>query len=57
MKRNRMYPLLDTDMTGSGVVSQAGGVAQVETIRAWVALGPWRRPTARHDPGKVPRIP
>jgi len=29
-----MYPRLDTDMAGSGVVSQAGGVALVETIRA-----------------------
>jgi len=55
-----MYPRLDTDMAGSGVVSQAGGVALVETIRASgldaalsAALAPWRKPTARHDPGKV----
>jgi len=55
-----MYPRLDTDMAGAGVVSQAGGVALVETIRASgldaalsAALGPWRGPAARHDPGKV----
>ena len=53
MKRNRMYPRLDTDMAGSGVVSQVGGVALVETIRASgldaalsAALGPWRKPAA-----------
>jgi Transposase DDE domain group 1 len=41
-------------------VSQAGGVALVETVRAAgldralsMALARWRKPTARHDPGKV----
>ncbi|MBA3279539.1 MAG: IS1380 family transposase [Geodermatophilaceae bacterium] len=55
-----MYPRLDTDMAGSGVVSQAGGVALVETIRASgldaalsAALASWRKPAARHDPAKV----
>ncbi len=45
---------------GRGVVSQAGGVLLVETIRAAgldhvmsAALTRWRRPTAIHDPAKV----
>jgi hypothetical protein len=42
------------------VVSQAGGLVLTETIRATglmaglsAALEPWRRPFARHDPGKI----
>jgi hypothetical protein len=42
------------------VVSQAGGVLLVETIRKsgldqamLAALAPWRRPRAVHDPGKI----
>lgn len=48
------------DASGVGVVSQAGGVALVETARAAGldtalsgALARWRKPLARHDPGKV----
>ena len=48
------------DAAGSGVVSQAGGVLLVHTVRAAGldtalsrALDPWRRPTAVHDPAKV----
>jgi hypothetical protein len=55
-----LYPRVRVDTTGAGVVSQAGGVALVETLRAAgldsglsVALSSWRKPTARHDPGKV----
>lgn len=60
MKRIGLYPRVRVDTDGSGVVSQAGGVALVETIRASgldralsVALGPWRKPLAVHDPAKV----
>lgn len=42
------------------MVSQAGGVLLVETIRRTgldraisAALAPWRKPRAVHDPGKV----
>ena len=60
MKRNGLYPRVDADTDGVGVVSQAGGVALVETARAVgldralsAAVAPWRRPLAVHDPGKV----
>lgn len=59
-KRSGLYPRVHTDATGSGVVSQAGGVTLVETIRAAgmdavmsQALSPWRKPLAVHDPAKV----
>ncbi len=59
-KPTGLYPRVRADAAGSGVVSQAGGVALVETIRACgvdrllsSALMPWRKPTAVHDPGKV----
>ena len=59
-KRSAMYPRVQVDAAGSGVVSQAGGVALVETVRAAGldralsgALVPWRRPLAVHDPAKV----
>jgi hypothetical protein len=45
---------------GRGVVSQAGAVLLVETVRKSgldgalsAALAPWRRPRAVHDPGKI----
>jgi hypothetical protein len=48
-----LYPRVRTDTAGSGVVSQAGGVLLVDTIRAVGldraladALEPWRKPTA-----------
>lgn len=60
MKRSGLYPRVRPDTTGTGIVSQAGAVALVETMRAAcldtrlsAALSPWRRPAARHDPGKV----
>ena len=59
-KATGFYPRVHVDAAGSGVVSQAGGVAVVETVRASgidrtlsVALEGWRKPTAVHDPAKV----
>ncbi len=55
-----LYPRLHVDTSGSAAVGQAGGVLLVETIRIAgidrglsAALGPWRKPLAVHDPGKV----
>jgi Transposase DDE domain group 1 len=54
------YPLVRIEGGGQAVVSQAGGVLLVETVRKSgldtaisVALAPWRRPRAVHDPGKI----
>ena len=59
-KRTGLYPAVQADAAAVGVVSQAGGVALLETVRASGldrklsdALSPWRKPTAVHDPGKV----
>ncbi|MDQ1005620.1 hypothetical protein QFZ82_000104 [Streptomyces sp. V4I23] len=59
-KRIGSYPRVRVEGGGRGVVSQAGGVLLVETIRKSgldaaisAALEPWRRPRAVHDPGKV----
>ena len=59
-KRSGLYPRVRVDAAGAGVVSQAGAVLLVETARATgldralsTALQRWRRPGARHDPGKV----
>jgi hypothetical protein len=55
-----LYPRVRADTAGTCVVSQAGGVALVETVRVAgldtglsQALGRWRKPMARHDPAKV----
>jgi hypothetical protein len=60
VKRIGLYPRVQADTSGTWVVSQAGGVALVETARAAgldralsAALGRWRKPMAMHDPGKV----
>lgn len=60
MKRIGLYPRVHADTSGVGVVSQAGGVTLVETVRAAgldralsVALAPWRKSMAIHDPGTV----
>jgi Transposase DDE domain group 1 len=61
VKSSGLYPRVRTDAQGgSVVVSQAGAVALVETVRAAgldrglsQALARWRRPLARHDPGKI----
>jgi hypothetical protein len=55
-----LYPRVLADTFGTGVVSQSGGVALVETVRAAGldralsrTLARWRKPLAIHDPGKV----
>jgi hypothetical protein len=59
-KRIGSYPRVRVGGGGRTVVSQAGGVLLVETVRKIgldqaisTALTPWRRPTAVHDPGKI----
>jgi hypothetical protein len=58
--RSGLYPRLAVDGQGKKVVSGAGGVLLTRTAtrvgldRALSAvLAPWRKPLARHDPGKV----
>jgi hypothetical protein len=60
VKRIGLYPRVHADTYGAGVVSQAGGVALVETVRVAgldrvlsMRLARWRKPLARHDPAKV----
>lgn len=60
MKRSGLCPRVEADTCGAGVVSQSGGVALVEMVRASgldtglsVALARWRKPMAIHDPAKV----
>jgi hypothetical protein len=60
VKRIGLYPPVQADTFGAGVVSQSGGVTLVETVRAAgldralsVALARWCKPMAIHDPGKV----
>jgi hypothetical protein len=60
VKRIGLYPRVRADTNGAGVVSQAGGVVLVETVRAAgldralsMALARWRKPMAIHDPAKV----
>ncbi len=60
VKRIGLYPWVQPDTSGAGIVSQAGAVSLVEMLRAAgldsalsSALSPWRNPLARHDPGKV----
>ena len=59
-KRIGSYPRVRVEGGGRGVVSQAGAVLLVETVRKAgldqvisAALAPWRRPRAVHDPGKI----
>jgi hypothetical protein len=59
-KRIGSYPRVRVEGGGRGVVSQAGAVLLVETVRKAgldqaisAALTPWRRPRAVHDPGKI----
>ncbi len=61
-KRTALYPRVGVDAAGRGVVSPAGAVAPVETLRASgldrglsCTLSPWRRPLAVHDPAKIVR--
>ncbi len=55
-----LYPSVRADSAGAGVVSQAGGMILTRTVRVSgigaglsEALGPWRKPFARHDPAKI----
>src|SRR5690242_9200398 len=59
-KRIGFYPRVRIEGGGRAVVSQAGSVLLVETVRKAgldtaisVALAPWRKARAVHDPGKV----
>jgi hypothetical protein len=59
-KRSGPYPALAVDGLGSSVVPNAGAVVLLRTAEAVGlaaalsdAVGPWRRPLARHDPGKI----
>ncbi|MGQ5640799.1 MULTISPECIES: IS1380 family transposase [unclassified Streptomyces] len=59
-KRIGSYPRVRVEGAGGGVVSQAGAVLLVETVRKSgldtaisAALEPWRKPRAVHDPGKI----
>ncbi len=56
----RSYPRIHVDTARCGAVAQAGGVlltgaVEVSGLTAALKaqLGPWRRPLAMHDPGKV----
>ncbi|MGW0084849.1 transposase [Streptomyces sp. NPDC003393] len=59
-KRIGSYPCVRVEGGGRGVISQAGPVLLVETVRKSgldaaisAALEPWRKPRAVHDPGKI----
>ncbi|MFH9821572.1 IS1380 family transposase [Streptomyces sp. NPDC017230] len=59
-KRIGSYPRVRVQDDGRQVVSQAGAVLLVETVRKTgldqaisQALAPWRKPRAVHDPGKA----
>lgn len=59
-KRIGSYPRVRVEGGGRGVVSQAGAVLLVETVRKSgldaaisAALMPWRKPRTVHDPGKI----
>ncbi|WP_406116321.1 IS1380 family transposase [Streptomyces sp. NBC_01014] len=59
-KRIGSYPRVRIEGGGRAVVSQAGGVLLVETVRKSgldtaisTALAPWRKARAVHDPGKT----
>lgn len=54
------YPRVRVERGGRGVVSQAGAVLLIETVRKSgldtamsAAWAPWRKPRTVHDPGKV----
>ena len=60
MKNIGLYPRVQTAPAARKIVSQAGAVALVETVRAVgldrglsQSLSRWRKPLARFDPGKI----
>jgi Transposase DDE domain group 1 len=59
-QRSGPYPALAVDGQGSSVVPNAGAVVLLRTAETVgltaalsAAVAPWRRPLARHDPGKM----
>lgn len=53
-----LYPRVQVDTTGGGVVSQSGAIGLLEAARASgldralsTALAPWHKPMVVHDPG------
>ncbi len=59
-KRIGSYPRVRMEGGGRAVVSQAGGVLLIETVRKAgldtaisAALTPWRKARTVHDPGKI----
>lgn len=59
-KSTGSYPCVRVDSAGGGVVSEAGGIVLTEAVRVCglgaglsAAMRPWRKPFARHDPGKI----
>ena len=59
-KRSGLYPRIQVNGAGNGVVTQAGGALLTATIRALgldaalsAVLARWRKPLAIHDPAKV----
>ena len=59
-KRSGLYPLVRVDAAAVPAVAHAGGALVSRTAHAsglgaalHEALGPWRKPLARHDPAKV----
>ena len=59
-KRSGLYPLVRVDAAAVPAVAHAGGALVSRTAHASglgaalrEALGPWRKPLARHDPAKV----
>src|SRR5205823_14304478 len=59
-KSTSPYPRLCADGSGSGVVSQAGGVLLVRAAESVGLAGalsrallPWRKPLAVHEPGQM----
>ncbi len=60
VKNIGLYPCVQIDTAATKVVSQAGAVSLVDTVRVSglgrglsQALAGWRKPLARHDPGKI----
>ena len=60
MKTTGVYPRLRADASNTIAIGHAGGVLLTDTIRATgldttlqAALSPFRKPFARHDPGKA----
>ena len=60
MKHRDLRPWLSVIAGGESLVSHAGGALLVETARRSGltkqlsrSLGPWRKPLATHDPGKI----